>query len=65
MSDDIPFNKKLDLVPGRVYEVAPGVRRVLELLLADLNTALALAGAPCASELDRSWIQRAPWAASY
>ena len=29
MSDDIPFNKTLDLVPGRVDEVAPGVRRVL------------------------------------
>ena len=40
-----------------------GVRRVLELLLAELDTALALAGAPRAAELDRSWIQRAPWAA--
>src|SRR5712692_4146381 len=29
MSDDIPFNKKLDLAPGRVEEVVPGVRRVL------------------------------------
>jgi 4-hydroxymandelate oxidase len=41
-----------------------GVRRVLELLLADIDTALALAGAPRAAELDRSWVQRAPWAAS-
>jgi len=41
-----------------------GVRRVLELLLADLEIALTLAGAPRASELDRSWVQRAPWAAS-
>ena len=41
-----------------------GVRRVLELLLAELDTALALAGAPRAAELDRSWIQRAPWAAT-
>jgi 4-hydroxymandelate oxidase len=41
-----------------------GVRRVLELLLADLDTALALAGAPRAAKLDRSWIQPAPWAAS-
>jgi 4-hydroxymandelate oxidase len=40
-----------------------GVRRVLELLLADIDTALALAGAPRAAELDRSWVQRAPWAA--
>src|SRR6266704_6782369 len=29
MSDDIPFNKKLDLAPGRVEEVVPGVRRVM------------------------------------
>src|SRR4051812_20317905 len=29
MSEDIPFNKVLELVPGEVDEVAPGVRRVL------------------------------------
>jgi len=29
MSDDIPFNKRLDLEPGRVDEVVPGVRRLL------------------------------------
>jgi glyoxylase-like metal-dependent hydrolase (beta-lactamase superfamily II) len=29
MADDIPFNKKLDLKPGVVDEVAPGVRRVM------------------------------------
>jgi glyoxylase-like metal-dependent hydrolase (beta-lactamase superfamily II) len=29
MSDDIPFNKRLDLEPGRVDEVLPGVRRLL------------------------------------
>jgi 4-hydroxymandelate oxidase len=39
-----------------------GVRRVLELLLADLDTTLALAGAPRAADLDRSWVERAPWA---
>src|SRR5207245_1668300 len=39
-----------------------GVRRVLELLLADLDAALALVGAPRAAELDRSWIQPGPWA---
>ena len=39
-----------------------GVRRVLELLLAEIDTALALVGAPRAVELDRSWVQRAPWA---
>jgi 4-hydroxymandelate oxidase len=42
-----------------------GVRRVLELLLAELDIALALAGAPRAAELDRSWLQPAPWAASW
>jgi glycerate kinase len=30
--------------------------------VAELDTALALVGAPRAAELDRSWIQRAPWA---
>ena len=39
-----------------------GVRRVLELLLADIDTALALVGAPRGADLDRSWVQRAPWA---
>ena len=29
MSGDIPFDKKLDLRPGVVDEVAPGIRRVL------------------------------------
>ena len=29
MSDDIPFDKTLDLSPGRVEEVMPGVRRLL------------------------------------
>jgi glyoxylase-like metal-dependent hydrolase (beta-lactamase superfamily II) len=29
MSDDIPFNKTLDLAPGVVEEIVPGVRRVL------------------------------------
>jgi 4-hydroxymandelate oxidase len=42
-----------------------GVRRVLELLLADIDTALALAGAPRAVELDRTWVQRAPWAPAH
>ncbi len=39
-----------------------GARRVLELLLADIDIALALVGAPRAAQLDRSWVQRAPWA---
>jgi glyoxylase-like metal-dependent hydrolase (beta-lactamase superfamily II) len=29
MSDDIPFDKRFDLPPGRVEEVAPGIRRLL------------------------------------
>ena len=29
MSDDIPFNKKLDLAPETVEEVMPGVRRIM------------------------------------
>jgi glyoxylase-like metal-dependent hydrolase (beta-lactamase superfamily II) len=29
MAEDIPFNRKLDLAPGVVEEVAPGVRRIL------------------------------------
>src|SRR2546430_865630 len=29
MSEDIPFNRVLNLVPGVVDEVAPGVRRIL------------------------------------
>jgi glyoxylase-like metal-dependent hydrolase (beta-lactamase superfamily II) len=29
MSDDIPFDKSLELAPGNVEEVAPGVRRLL------------------------------------
>jgi glyoxylase-like metal-dependent hydrolase (beta-lactamase superfamily II) len=29
MSEDIPFDKRLDLAPGAVEEIAPGVRRIL------------------------------------
>ena len=29
MSDDIPFNKNLDLVPGKIDQAVPGVRRLL------------------------------------
>jgi 4-hydroxymandelate oxidase len=49
---------------GLVVAGEQGVRRVLELLLAEIDTALALAGAPRAAVLDRSWVQRAPWAAT-
>ena len=39
-------------------------QRVIEILLAEFDNALQLAGAPSASELDRSWVQPAPWAAT-
>jgi hypothetical protein len=35
---------------------------VLEILLSELDTALALAGAPRTSDLDSSLLMRAPWA---
>jgi isopentenyl diphosphate isomerase/L-lactate dehydrogenase-like FMN-dependent dehydrogenase len=38
-----------------------GVRHVLELLLDELDAALALAGVPIAAELDRTCVQRTPW----
>jgi 4-hydroxymandelate oxidase len=41
---------------------ANGARRVLEILLSELDTALALAGAPRARDLDASYLVRAPWA---
>jgi 4-hydroxymandelate oxidase len=37
-----------------------GARKVLEILLSELDTALALAGAPRAAELDRSFLAAAP-----
>jgi 4-hydroxymandelate oxidase len=39
-----------------------GARRVLNMLRIELDNALALAGVPCAADLDRSSVQRAPWA---
>ena len=41
---------------------ADGAQRVLEILLAELDSALGLAGAPSARELDPSFITAAPWA---
>jgi 4-hydroxymandelate oxidase len=40
---------------------AAGVQRVLELLLSEFDTALALAGVPRACELERAHIGAAPW----
>jgi isopentenyl diphosphate isomerase/L-lactate dehydrogenase-like FMN-dependent dehydrogenase len=39
-----------------------GARRVLEILLGELDLALALAGSPRADGLDRSFVSPAPWA---
>jgi isopentenyl diphosphate isomerase/L-lactate dehydrogenase-like FMN-dependent dehydrogenase len=39
-----------------------GVRRVLEILLRELDNALGLIGAPRADELDSSFVAPAPWA---
>ncbi len=47
---------------GLAAEGADGARKVLEILLTELDCALALAGAPRASELESSFIQRGPWA---
>jgi 4-hydroxymandelate oxidase len=48
---------------GLAVDGAAGAQRVLEILLAELDIALALAGAPRATELDRSFLMAAPWAA--
>jgi 4-hydroxymandelate oxidase len=49
------------LLWGLAIDGADGARRVLEILLAELDNALALAGAPRAAELDRSFVARAAW----
>ncbi|MFL5827695.1 MAG: alpha-hydroxy acid oxidase [Thermoleophilaceae bacterium] len=38
-----------------------GARRVLEILRAEFETALALAGCPSAADLDETWVTKAPW----
>lgn len=48
---------------GLAVQGTDGARRVLELLLSELDIALALAGAPKATDLDSSFLGRAPWAA--
>jgi 4-hydroxymandelate oxidase len=47
---------------GLAVDGADGARRVLELLLAEFDVALALAGAPRAAELDARFLMPAPWA---
>ena len=49
---------------GLAADGAEGAQRVLEILLGEFDSALALAGAPRASDLDRSFITPAPWAGS-
>jgi len=46
---------------GLAVDGSDGARRVLELLLGELDTALGLAGAPQAEALNRSFVTRAPW----
>jgi 4-hydroxymandelate oxidase len=46
---------------GLAVDGAAGVQRVLEILLAEFETAIVLAGSPRASELDRSFVAPAPW----
>jgi 4-hydroxymandelate oxidase len=48
------------VVWGLAVGGAQGARRVLEILLSELDNALALAGAPMASELDHSFVAPAP-----
>jgi 4-hydroxymandelate oxidase len=45
---------------GLAVQGAEGARRVLEILLAELDVALALAGAPRAAALDRAFVAPAP-----
>jgi 4-hydroxymandelate oxidase len=51
------------LLWGLAVDGAAGARRVLELLLAELDSDLALVGSPRAQQLDRSFICAGPWAA--
>jgi 4-hydroxymandelate oxidase len=52
------------LLWGLALEGEAGGRRVIELLLSELETALTLTGAPRADQVDRSFVTRAPWEAS-
>ena len=47
---------------GLAVDGADGAARVLEILLSEFDTALALAGAPRAAALDGSFVAPAPWA---
>jgi 4-hydroxymandelate oxidase len=47
---------------GLAVSGAAGAQRVIEILLAEFDAALALAGSPRAADLDLSFVSRAPWA---
>ncbi len=47
---------------GLAVSGAAGARRVLEILRSEFDTALALAGTPRATDLNPSYLTRAPWA---
>jgi isopentenyl diphosphate isomerase/L-lactate dehydrogenase-like FMN-dependent dehydrogenase len=47
---------------GLAVDGPKGVKRVLEILLTEFDGALAIAGAPRTSDLDRSFVMPAPWA---
>jgi 4-hydroxymandelate oxidase len=49
---------------GLAVDGAAGVQRVLEILLDELDRALALAGCPRATDLTREFVTPAPWPAS-
>jgi 4-hydroxymandelate oxidase len=53
------------VVSGLAVDGAAGVQRVIEILLAELGTALALAGSPRADDLDDSFVTPAPWASGH
>jgi isopentenyl diphosphate isomerase/L-lactate dehydrogenase-like FMN-dependent dehydrogenase len=50
------------LLWGLAVDGSAGARHVLELLLSELATALALTGTPSAAALDASFVAPAPWA---
>ena len=52
------------ILAGLAVDGAAGAERVLEILLGEFDNALALAGVPSASQLNPSWVQPAPWAAT-
>jgi isopentenyl diphosphate isomerase/L-lactate dehydrogenase-like FMN-dependent dehydrogenase len=49
---------------GLAVDGAPGVQRVLEILIAELENALTLVGAPRATALGRTFLTAAPWTGS-